>query len=391
MATITAKPGVSPSSAQAAANRVSQDIGGRSNPNWRPSGGGGARGGGVVSASSTLDDYFEKYSAMIQANTAQNNAWSAQQAQLNRDWQERMLNANNVFNAQESQKNRDWQERLSNTAHQRQVKDLLAAGLNPVLSAMNGNGAATTSGATASAGSAPSGAVGQTDTSANAALVSLLGALVSSQVQQENARLSAETNLAVAEKYNQMSKYTAELGSATNLEMNKRSVMAQVYNGQLSARTALSTANINAMTSRFVAQLQANTSLSVAQINKAAQIVSASLHASATKYAADRSYTSNIVTTRMNNLSASNIAGINAQTNKALNDANIKAKFDFAEMYPSNAYQYDPGQANMRDWADTITGGIRDVGLGFSGFTGGLGDIVGNFFGSAKQVLGFRG
>jgi len=39
-----------------------------------------------------------------------------------------------------------WQEHMANTAHQREVRDLRLAGLNPILSVMGGNGAQTPTG-----------------------------------------------------------------------------------------------------------------------------------------------------------------------------------------------------------------------------------------------------
>lgn len=120
----------------------------------------------------------------------------------NKDWerQQIMNERQQSFNAMEAQKNRDWQERMSNTAYQRQVADMKAAGINPY--AALSHGASVGGGATASASQAGVGSSGR----GFGALLSFIGNIATSAI-------SAVSRNAIANKaaFNAMERQTEYL------------------------------------------------------------------------------------------------------------------------------------------------------------------------------------
>lgn len=240
----------------------------------------GTGGVGTGSASSSMDKYFKQ----LQQITAQNNAWSAQQAQNQMAFQAGQGMIARKFNHDEAELSRLWQERMSNTAHQREIKDLQAAGLNPVLSAMGGSGAPVTSGATASGYSTPSGAKGDTDTSLAPALVSLLGTAMQTQASIANTAMSARTSQDIAELGFKGDIFKALTSQASAREVANINAGATLASAKVHAGATITSANINALASQTVAQLHYRGVVDSAMINRDTAIITKAMDQSLKKY-----------------------------------------------------------------------------------------------------------
>lgn len=101
--------------------------------------------------------------------------------------------------SKEASKQRNWEAEMSDTAHQREVKDLIKAGLNPILSSTHG-GASTPTGATAS--------------------VPDFGQSVSSAVKNWQDRQVQKENINVLKQTAERERTQAQLNSANKVKTN---------------------------------------------------------------------------------------------------------------------------------------------------------------------------
>lgn len=111
-----------------------------------------------------------------------NRAFSADQANITRAW-----------NAHEAELNRGFQERMSNTAVQRSVADMKAAGINPLLAVSPGGGASTPTGATAHSAQAQAPSTHQMQNVMQGAADTVATAVGAYKQQKEAVKIEAET------------------------------------------------------------------------------------------------------------------------------------------------------------------------------------------------------
>ena len=140
---------------------------------------------------------------------------------------------NSARSAEQAQLGRDWSERLSNTQYQRAVEDMRAAGLNPILSASNGGAGV------------PSPSIGTVDTGGTGAASDVTQSAMAALVNTNNMLLQSQTQLKSMAMSNSASQYAAALAASATTAAASMSASANIYSSDNAKEASMFSSRMN--------------------------------------------------------------------------------------------------------------------------------------------------
>lgn len=154
--------------------------------------------------------------------------FNAEEAQKSRDFNAEQAGVSRDFNSAQATIQRDWETQMSNTSWQRGVKDMEAAGINPILAASRGGGASTPSGVAASStpSQGPAASVGGLIPQQNAVMAGIQSAATLAGINNT----VADTKLKEAQANREGASASNIVAQTTNLMQQTELIQKQIMN-----------------------------------------------------------------------------------------------------------------------------------------------------------------